>query len=252
MHYTRTSEGGSANRRPFFTHTALAIALASTCGLWAGAAQAASVSSIYGVKLSIGTSTQGQRNARLFQIDAATNTVNSVVVARLGGAAVYLDGLAISSAGDLYGFVMDNAAGTGNVDGLTPPATPAQTPANYRSQLVSVDPASGTLTAVGAQRTGAVHSSAAFNLADQLWALNHYAMALERIDVASGAVLQTLPIALPAGRAWSNTLTADLAFDVDDTAFLVLGPDAYRVDMATGTATLVANRAGEGYLALGF
>ena len=252
MHCTRKSEGNVTGRRLPAIRTALAIALVGASGLWAGAAQAASISSIYGVKLSIGASAQGQRNSRLFQINAATNTVNSIVVARLGGATVYLDGLAISSTGDLYGFVADNAAGTGNVDGLTPPATPAQAPNNYRSRLVSVDPATGTLTAVGAQRTGAVHSGAAFNLADQLWALNHYATTLERIDPATGTVLQTVPVTLPAGGAWPNTLTADLAFDVDDTAFLALGADIYRVDLATGNATLVVNRPADGYLALGF
>jgi hypothetical protein len=87
---------------------------------------------------------------------------------------------------------------------------------------------------------------AAFDASDRLWVVDTQQDQLLRIDPNSGGILQSIPITLGGNRFDLHAVGTDIAFDIYGKAYICdyitqspYGTKFYRLDMATGAATLL-------------
>jgi len=115
------------------------------------------------------------------------------------------------------------------------------------SRLVRVNPQTAQVSVIGDWLSGRTIVGAAFDASDRLWAVDTQQDQLLRIDPNSGAILQSIPITLGGNRLDLNAPGAtDIAFDIYGNAYICdtilqspQGTKFYRLDMATGAATLL-------------
>jgi LPXTG-motif cell wall-anchored protein len=158
-------------------------------------------------------------------IPAGTKLHASVVAPiTLNGNGVVADGLAINSKGDLFVYI--------------------QSDPNYRkynnstAQLALVDKSTGEAQLIGAPigdtSNPAAIAGAAFDMDDHLWAFDVIDDELMKINpdgtIDSIIKLQGLPAHNP------RIEHGDIAFDIDNNAYLVLGSVVYVLNMTTGNA----------------
>jgi len=150
----------------------------------------------------------------------------------LNGSPVKIDALAYSPQYGLLAFQMD-----GDLYQYT----------GSNSRLVRVNPQTAQVSVIGDWLSGRTIVGAAFDASDRLWAVDTQQDQLLRIDPNSGAILQSIPITLGGNRLDLNAPGAtDIAFDIYGNAYICdtilqspQGTKFYRLDMATGAATLL-------------
>jgi len=150
----------------------------------------------------------------------------------LNGSPVKIDALASSPRYGLLAFQMD-----GDLYQYT----------GSNSRLVRVNPQTAQVSVIGDWLSGRTIVGAAFDASDRLWAVDTQQGQLLRIDPNSGAILQSIPITLGGNRLDLNAPGAtDIAFDIYGNAYICdtilqfpQGTKFYRLDMATGAATLL-------------
>lgn len=178
---------------------------------------------LYAVKTTgdISTTTPIIRDTSLIEIASNTFTVTSVARIILGGNQVYLDGLALTSDGRLFGFV------NSEITSVTP--TTAAT-----SQLVSIDPTTAVATAIGSPVSSSSVNGAGFDMNNQLYALNAVNGTLVQVSLADGS--HSSPVTI-TGTSISSMYHGDIAFDIDNNAYIVSHNDSVMpLDIVTGVA----------------
>jgi hypothetical protein len=143
----------------------------------------------------------------------------------LNGNGVVADGLAINSKGDLFVYIQSDSGYAKHN--------------NSTAQLALVNKNNGEAQLIGAPigdtSNPAAIAGAAFDMDDHLWAFDIIDDELMRINqdgtIDSIIKLQGLPAHNP------RIHYADIAFDIDNNAYLVLNDSIYALDMATGYAS---------------
>jgi hypothetical protein len=149
----------------------------------------------------------------------------------LNGSPVKIDALASSPQYGLLAFQMD-----GDLYQYT----------GSNSRLVRVNPQTAQVSVIGDWLSRRTIVGAAFDASDRLWAVDTQQDQLLRIDPNSGAILQSIPITLGGNRFDLHAFGTDIAFDIYGNAYICdpitqspYGTKFYRLDMATGAATLL-------------
>lgn len=102
---------------------------------------------LYALKTSNGGSGFARQDTVLVEIDTTTPTIGAVNRILLAGSQVFADGLAMTTSGQLFAFVNSNT-------------TERNPPTTSTAQLVTLDPNTGTATAIGSPISGASISGA--------------------------------------------------------------------------------------------
>ena len=187
---------------------------------------------VYGLKQSAATLS----DAVLFTITPTTppvtgaSTVTATVSVTLGGAPVSADGLAINGNNELFAYVSNNGDLT--------------IPGDATAQLVSLNKTTGVANLIGAVVLQDVYvTGAAFDMQGRLWILTLDQMTgvartqLRQINPADGSVIG--PAITVTGAAWNDVSTVDIAFDVDNNAYLSGFRSIFSLDMATGATVAI-------------
>ncbi|MPV85589.1 NHL repeat-containing protein [Ostreibacterium oceani] len=196
----------------------------------------------YAVKTALTNPTTAAQNSVLITIDDSALPLTVSTATRItlsgSGATVFLDGLALTTAGQLFGFV--NAS----LVLENPPATAT-------SQLVRIDPVTAIATPIGSPIAAASINGAAFDRSGRLYAINVVDQNLMELDPATGAVLSSLP--LPASLTPTDMRDSDLAFDLNNNAYIAeRSVGIYPLDVATGTLGAVVPGLIDAYNGLAF
>jgi sugar lactone lactonase YvrE len=200
-------------------------------------AAASAQAQIYGLKTSEINSDEQYQDSVLFTIApspskpfpiAAGEKLNGNVSAKpitLGGNPVWADGLAINSKGDLFAYI--HSKGAFNQSWM--PGT---------AQLVSIEKDGTAKVIDSTPLPGAWISAAAFDMNDNLWIVNNVDRKLMRIDPANGEVQDTRDV--QGVSIMSRVELLDIAFDIDNNAYLSLGQNIYSLNVTSGAVNPTA------------
>ncbi len=151
----------------------------------------------------------------LFGVDAL-GTQLDVAPLLLSGAEIDADGLAMSAAGELYGFRIQGSD----------------------SALITINKVTGASALVGSVLAGRDIRGATFSAAGDLWALDATANSLLRINPSTGGVIGSdLGLTL-AGSPFDLSNSVDLAEDINGEFHMVVGNSIYSLNPFTGTLLL--------------
>jgi hypothetical protein len=197
--------------------------LSACAGLVCTAAQA----QVYGLKVPSGSGTPRTALFTIVPPDQPVTTpfnVPPAVLIKLGGNDVVVSGLAINGSNELFAYVVN-------------PTTPA--PTGTTAQLVGLDKTTGVATAIGAALQDTWVSGAAFDMNNHLWILTYDGTAntLQQIDSTNG--MPQGPAITVSGLPSAGNGNTDIAFDVDNNAYLSGLGSIFSLDMATGAAVAV-------------
>jgi hypothetical protein len=202
--------------------------LCACVGLLGATAQA----QVYGLK----QSTFAASDSVLFTITPTTqpvtgaSTVTATVPVTLGGAGVSADGLAINGNNELFAYVINGGD--------------TAIPGDATAKLVSLNKTTGVATLVGSVVLQDVSvAGAAFDMQGHLWIVTYDAatgvprIQLRQIDPADGSMIG--PAITVTGADWSNVSNIDIAFDVDNNAYLSGWRSIFSLDMTTGAVVAI-------------
>jgi hypothetical protein len=171
----------------------------------------------------------------LFTIDESGSSYNQIGAVTLSGTEIDVDALAFSGS-TLFGY------GLAKTISSTDPIV-ADTSA---SQLLSINTSNGAATAIGSSLAGEDMRGAAFDRSGNLWAVDVAADTLNKVNPATGAVLQTVALSQDVGTA------SDIAFRENGRAYISDNGTLYELNVNTGTMTAVLSNASLAYAGLAF
>lgn len=171
--------------------------------------------------------------AHIFQIRSDGSGFGDHGQVLLGTTAIDADGLAWSgvTSSTLYAFRIEHDDPNAGKNGTA-------------SQLITLDVSSPTAaSAVGTVLDGRDVRGAAFDSANQLWALDAAMNEILRIDPLTGSILENGSL-LDGGSAIDISTGSDIAFRPDGSAVIANGSDFYSVDLAARTLVTMFSDSG--------
>lgn len=174
----------------------------------------------------------------MYSFSESGATLLTVSTVTHSGTNIHADALAIDAANTLFAYELATTITPGSGTTVNANVT--------ASQLVTLNPVTGAVVSViGDSLTGRDIRGAAFGPSGQLWVVDAIGDALLRIDPATGAVQSSVGLTF-GGNPYDLTTSTDIAVRADGTAIITDLQNFYRVDLSTGTLTLLFSATGIG------